>query len=315
MKLTLNEISFLATKFEEKSELSLFSNIKKELLGSEEKSLEQKSILKNGNLESSAKEILDIVATPQRCSRVIVKDNFCVVEKYSYKSDEMLVLAENDNGDFSLEAIDNKGTKLQKVISEISEFSGKSKLKNTGIECLLSSDEMLVLLAIIDLYRKNTLLQYAGSKKDSAFDVSQESVSLEDIVSQLKSPSPNSLLKMIVANYNYKVPEADNVSAHLENLINKACVEKNKEYSLKGEYINFAKSLLIPETLILLESFNLLDGGEVMVTGALCVCAGVRDIASFIFAPDVIELSAISGSQLLQMVENFMNCPDLGINL
>ena len=89
------------------------------------------------------------------------------------------------------------------------------------------------------------------------------------------------------------------------------CPSCGTRYYLQPEYSVFAKTFLIPDTVVIMEAFNADEHGRVTTGAALCICAGVKDIASFIFCPEGIELSSISGMQLMQMVENFLNCPDI----
>ena len=72
-----------------------------------------------------------------------------------------------------------------------------------------------------------------------------------------------------------------------------------------------ATSVLIPQTIVILEAFQIDEKGEVITAGALCLSSGIKDAISFIFAGDEIEMASITGSYLLEIIENFLNCPDL----
>jgi len=301
MKLTTSEVAFLAKYFDKISTISLFANIGETLNGTEEKSLTEKGILKDGKLVSEANEILGIIAHAKNCTRLILRDSFFVVEKYTYKVEDKIVLTENEDGNFLFSLPDN----LDSTISELSEFVGKSKIRSSNIETLFTSEEMLTLLAIVDIYRKNALLNYVGQGD------TKEEIPFIEIAKHLLSPSKNSLLQMISNNYKYSIPLAEKILDILENLIKKGCVVYRNGYTLTREYAIFAKGFLIPETVVMIETFSLSENDEVMVSGALCVCAGIRDIISFIFDEDEIEIASISGSQLLQLIENFLKCPDI----
>lgn len=301
MKLTTNEIAFLGNFFEGITDISLFSNINEILKGTEEKTLAEKGIYKDGKLTEQAKEILEIVAKAKKCTRLILKDSFFVVEKYAYKVNDKIVLAENDHGSFLFSSTDH----FEKMLNEISEFVGKANIKTADIEITMTADEMLVFLAMVDIYRKNALLAYVGQ------ETSTTDISFDEIIKQLNQPSPNSLVQMIRTNYNYMVPPAENIKVILEKLIKKNCAVFNNGYALTSEYAIFAKSFLIPETIAVIESFNLNDNNETVVAGQLFVSAGIRDMASFIFNMDEIEISSVSGSQMLQIVEHFLKCPEI----
>jgi len=61
----------------------------------------------------------------------------------------------------------------------------------------------------------------------------------------------------------------------------------------------------------MVETFSLGEHNEIMVSGVLCVCAGIRDIICFIFDKEEIEITSLSSSQMLQLIENFLKCPDI----
>lgn len=301
MKLTINEIAFLAGAYREKSPLSLFANIDARLDGTEEKSLVKKGVYIDGGLSPQAKEMLDVAAGAGRCARVALKDNSCMVEKYVYRDGEKIVLVENDGGDLLFSVPDG----WSKTLSEISEFTGISRIKSSSIEVLLPVEQMMALLAVIDLSRKNALNSYIGN------NVENGPIAYTDIVRHLENPGKNSFVHMLKKNYNFSVPEAGEVGALLGGLSDKGCIRLENGCSLQAEYAVFANSFLIPETVVIMEAFNADEHGRVTSGATLCVCAGVKDIASFIFSPEGIELSSISGMQLMQMVENFLNCPDI----
>ncbi|MEI7885095.1 MAG: hypothetical protein WCI30_07060 [Clostridia bacterium] len=301
MKLTINEITFLSALYEGKTPLSLFANVQAPLDGTESTSLADKGVMENGVLTEAAKEILDIVAMTKKCARVMLKDSNCVVEKYTYKVDNNLVLVENAGGEMLFSMNPNFAT----TMSELAEFTGMSRIKNTELEILLSVEEMLVLLAIIDIYRKNALLSYVGTGPEKA------AVAFSEIIKQLDTPVSNSFVVMLKKNYNYLVPEAKNAKSVLDKLVAKNCIAFNDGYELLAEYAIFAKSMLIPETILMLEALNIQEKGAVSSASALCICAGIKDCASLLFSKNEIELTAISGMQLLQMTENMLKCPEI----
>lgn len=301
MKLSTKEIAYLSAIYMKKTQLSLFANINNPLDGTEEKSLAEKGVYKDGALSQAAKEVLDIVAGARICSRIVLKDSFCVVEKYAYRADEKVVLVENDAGDLLFSVPQS----LSQTMSELSEFIGISRIKSVNMEALLAPEEMMVLLAMVDLYRRNAFGSYMNSLKTKA------EVQFSDIVKQLDQPMPNSLVQMLKNNYHYTVPHSERTKEILEKLIGERYIINNKAYELTDVYAAFASNFLIPETIVMMETYNLNMNDEVVSASALCVCAGIKDIASFIFSKDEVELTSISGMQLLQMTENFLSCPDI----
>jgi hypothetical protein len=302
MKLTTKELAFLAKEFPEQTVIGLFSNINQTPDGTEEKSLTQKGVLTGGRLTAEAKAILEVVAGAKKCTRLIVKNSFIYVEKYTYKANGRLVLAENDAGDMVFTAAED----LTKAVLEIAELVGMSKLKTADIEVLAAADEIMTLLALIDISRKNALLTYVGQELPGS------AISLAEIQNQLAAPAPNSLVQMLKINSNYIEPKAEAVCDILKKLAVRGCVGlKEDGYILTDQYDLFAKSFLIPETVVLIESFHINQDNEIVIAGALGLSAGINDLVSFLFDGGQIEISSLSAFQMLRIIENFMQCPEI----
>ncbi|MFA9424643.1 MAG: hypothetical protein ACERLG_13770 [Sedimentibacter sp.] len=300
MKLTKNEISFLSNQILENNKIGFFSNVNYNSDGTEESTLKQKGIYKDGKISAKDYEILKIVAKPERCTRFILKDKEFLVEKYAYKSANTLILAENDNGDMIFDIPDNFNT----TIIELSEFTGMSNIKTSDIDVLLLDDEMLVLLAIVDIYRKKTMYSYWGQEIEYI-------ISLAEIREMIDNPIQNGLLKMIINNYNYAVPKAEIIENILERLVDKKIIESKNGYALSKGYEAFATGFLIPQTVVMLETFNINEKEEIAIAGMLCVSAGLHDVVSFVFMDGEIQITSMTGSYMLEIVESFLKCPDI----
>jgi hypothetical protein len=301
MKLTTKEISYLAMAFTDRTPISLFSNINDTPDGSEYQSLTDKGIIKGGEYNPEALEILFQIAKPERCTRLIIQTDFFIIEKYTYKDGDKLLLAENNHGEIEFKKIDS----LKDVISSLSEIFGMSTIKTADISISLKSDEMLVLLAMIDIYRKNALLAYAGQRTFKA------AVSVQDIADALKSGIQNSIAQIIVRDYHYAAPAADSIEEILAALIEKKCVSFDDGYKLDKNYELLASNFLIPESTILLETFNISETGKLASSGGLYLTAGIHDIISLMFNEDIIQLVSLSGWQMLAIFEDLMKCPDI----
>ena len=215
MKLTQKEIAYLAELLPNKSKLSIFSNIKVATDGTEQKTLTEKGILKNGKIMEPANGVLSVVAETGKCTRLVLKDSGFLLEKYTYsgknsKGKELIVLVENDNGDMVFSILENS----QNLIMALSELTGMSFVKSADVEILLSPKELMVLLAAVDLYRQNALLAYFERANQAEFQ-------LEDLIRQLNNPQKNSMVKMMVNNYNYSAPIENEIKGILIGLVEK----------------------------------------------------------------------------------------------
>jgi hypothetical protein len=301
MKLTKQEISFLAREFKNKSELSLFANINEALSGTEEAQLTAKGILSDGRMTKKAEEFFSPFAYAESCTKIMIKDSYFVVEKYSYKYKDQLVLVENKNGELDLSNLQN----FEDLEQEFTEFFGHSLIKSSDISITLSPKELVILLGMIDIVRRSTIVDYIGEGAVNNL------ISIDTINDQLILERKNSLAKMIIANYSFPIPDKKDIQEIMTSLEKKGIIVMTDKAKLSEDYFLLAGNLLIPETIIMVETFKLLENNEMLVGSALILSAGVRDILSMVIALDEVQLSSLSGAQLNEMLKNFMSCPEI----
>lgn len=301
MKLSKNEIAYLAASFTEKTPIGLLGNINGSPDGSEYASLSEKGIIKDNAYDPEALAMLQLAAAPGRTARLLVQTDFCIVEKYTYKKGDQLVLAENSDG----QMIFSRPEDFSDVIIGLSEFFGLSKIQSSDLDIALPVKEMLVLLAMIDLSRKQALQMYVGEASyTSGFSSSA-------ITQELSSPFANGLVKMLLNNFPYTVPQAGEMGGLLQKLEEKGCIHSAGTYTLTEKAATVANNFLIPDSLVLFEAFQMTAQGEVASAGSLCTTAGVHDVLSFILDGQNISLAAISASGMLTSIETFLSCPDI----
>lgn len=300
MRLTKNELSFLSKTYDKKNPLNLFASVSSSLQGDELETLEKKGILKGGKPTQESHELLSAVADPQRCTRLVLRDGTYFIEKYAYKSEKGFTLTENSEG----EVIFSPPQKLDEVLFQLSQWVGMSDLKTFDLGSELSDGETVVLLAVVDIRRAGVLRSYLGQE-------AEREISLSQIRGQLENPKPGSLTRILTGNYNFSIPTKEDTKAILDQLRAKKILEIHKGYILLGPYEEFASKFLIPETVVMLETFNLTKEIEIAGAGVLCICAGMKEIISIVFREGKVELTSISGRQLLKMMEDFLNCPDV----
>ena len=300
MRLTKNELSYLGKIYQNKNPLALFSSINATLRGDEENTLEKKGVLKGGKPTQEAQKLLGVAAVPQRCTRLVLKDGSYFIEKYAYKTKDGYALAENDGGD----VLFSPKQQLEEVLFQLSQWVGISDFRTFDMEVTLPNDELLVFLAIADIRREIELLSYLGKETENI-------ISFAQIRGQLEKPKPGGLTSILTGHYNFSVPEADDTKKILERLTAKKITAFQTGYSLVDSYEEFARNFLIPQAVVMLEAFNLTEKNEIAGAGVLCVWAGMREIISIVFREGAVEIASISGRQLLKMMEDFLNCPDV----
>ncbi len=301
MKLTKKEIGYIATKYKDATSISIFKNILDKPEGNEKLSLEKKGILVDGKINNEASEIFSILANAKKSTRLLLQNPDYVLERYSYKSANKMVLATNDNGDLKFSISQD----FSDVIVEISEFIGMSKIALSNLSLILNPDEMLVLLFLLDSYRKQFLQQYSGLNSPI------KSISELDLVKEMKSDYKNGLAQVLVNSYNFIIPDNTKLSTIIKSLIEKKLILEEKGYRLNDELEIIAKNFLILENLILYETFETQKDDTLLTIGRLVVSAGIHNLMSFMFDGDNIQLDMVSGLQLVTNIEDFLMCPDL----
>lgn len=298
MKLTKNELVYLADFYPQASSISLLSTVKVEKNGREEDTLNKKGILIDGVITKEAKELLDVVAGANHASRLVVRDALTYLEKYTYRVGETIVVVENEGSEMDFSILEDLGA----IGFDVSQYVGLSSRKTTGIEVNFSVEETMAFFALVDIYREYSLKSYLGEDVPDA-------VSLKAMKDHMEKTGDSSLVDLFRVNFGYQPPTS--VDKIMENLIKKECVTKDKDYRLAGEYALFAKSFLVPSTMILIESFSIGSDQALLVGGGLGLVAGVCDQCFILADQEEAEVKAVAGLEMVQTLEGFLLCPEL----
>lgn len=298
MKLTKNELVYLADFYPQASSISLLSTVKVEKNGREEDTLNKKGILIDGVITKEAKELLDVVAGANHASRLVVRDALTYLEKYTYRVGETIVVVENEGSEMDFSILEDLGA----IGFDVSQYVGLSSRKTTGIEVNFSVEETMAFFALVDIYREYSLKSYLGEDVPDA-------VSLKAMKEHIEKTGDSSLVDLFRVNFGYQPPTS--LDKIMENLIKKECVTKDKDYRLAGEYALFAKSFLVPSTMILIESFSIGSDQALLVGGGLGLVAGVCDQCFILADQEEAEVKAVAGLEMVQTLEGFLLCPEL----
>lgn len=305
MRLIRSEMSYLSKFYENTNPLNLFTSGEIALQGNEEERLEQKSVLEGGKLLPAADELFRPAADPERCSRIMLREGDYLVEKYAYKNGEGHVLVENYSGDIVFSPVGN----MEQVKFQLSQWVGLSNFISFELNANLPNDELIVFMAIADIRREKELQGYLGQE-------TEEEIPFAEIRQQLEAPKPGNIAGILINSYKFPVPEIGDTKRILDRLAAAKIVDFRKGktqagYVLLGQYEDFAKRFLIPQTIVMLETFNLGEGKEIFGVGMLCLWAGMREIITLKLGEGSTEITSVSGFQLLEIMEDFLNCPDV----
>lgn len=305
MKLTKKEIKFLATSFQPQTPMSIFANINDLPDGSEYQSLVDKGIIEGNAYNASALNLLMLLTKPERCSRLIIQNSFYLIEKYTYRVGDTLVLAENNEGVLDFEILSDPS----EIGIKLSEFFGMSRIATADIDEIFTTGELLVLLAMIDITRQKSLIAYADTAEK--VDIFPISFTSQSINTALTSGYKNGLVEIFLKNYKQVLPQAGQLDMILQSLVQKGVVIMNGGYQLSKAYEHFGRNFLIPESITMYEAMSMLEGGEVAAIARVCVTAGINDILTMLFDGEQVLVKTVSSAQLITNIEEFMSCPEI----
>lgn len=304
MKLTLKEIVYLKNVYKDATPLSLISNLTAVPDGTEGFTLAEKGVLKADTASDAAQNPLDILAHPHTCSRIVLKNPFCTIEKYVYRKGEERLLVENSNGEMEMTLM----TTESPVQFELAQWIGATSIKTAEFSATLQFDELLCFMSLLDFHRKNVLRGYLGeqSLKDSLSDTT--------LYKQMKydaAASPNesvSLIHAIIKNYGMVLPSDEGMKKALEGLLAKGVITSTLDISLKDNYKLFAQYFLIPDALLMLEALKIQSDGSLAVANSLAFGSGVLSWLLINFSEKEAEIVSMSSVELLEGVRQHLLC-------
>jgi len=298
MILTPKEISYLSASFAGQNPLSPFSNITETPDGSEYNSLCEKGIIVNNGYEEKALDILLQLTKPEIFARLVIKSDFYVVQKYTYRIGDRLILAENYEGALKISEPDD----FVDLTIDIHQCLGMSEVSTTDIVGLFTPDELFAFFAIIDLYRKNTLVGYIEGKNPEI------KIGESEIINTYSEEFANGIAKIILANYNMKAPSAAELGNALNSLAERGYIETGTGIKLTQVYEILARNFLILENVVLHEMLELDENGDALTESSLVLTAGIRDIISLLFDGDNFLLTTPSAAELARSIFITLSC-------
>lgn len=299
MKLTKSEIKYLSTSFVPQTPISIFANIEAQLDSTEYQSLAAKGVIVGNAYSHEALEMLTLLARPDKGARFLAQTPDFIVEKYTYRIGDKLILAENDDGVLEFTQVDG----VTALASRFTEAFGMSGYGSTEIELILTSGEMTVFFAFTDLHRKRQLAEYAGIQTDT------RGFSAEAAIAEIGSDYKNGLTGLFLKNYRLAAPSPDDVRRICALLVSKGIIADAGGYKLTGQYEHFARTFLIIETIAMVEAFGMLPGGEVATVSRIAASAGKNEAIAILYDGDVVQMNTTSPLQMLINIEAFMSCP------
>ena len=324
MRLTMDEMAIVAEHFPKAggNPLGFFANVKGlpgEKRGAAEASLGEKGVLRDGALVGTAGDLLGVLADPEQCTRLVLRTETLVVEKYSYKKGDVKVLLENQMGELAVGAAGD----FTGALMEVAQMVGMSDIKGVEVAGAFRKPELMVVLAMVDVVRMRAMAGYWGAAGTDAasgavsFEAAGEIISLGEIQQLLDAPMKNTFVKMMAANYNFSGPEggAGGLRKTLKQLEEGGLVSPapgmQDTWILAEAYTLLGRSFLVTQSVTILETVARKADGSLLSSGTLFVNAGIHDILVFLFDAEEVQISTLSCRAMLDMIKYYLECPEL----
>ncbi|NLZ37185.1 MAG: hypothetical protein GX897_06885 [Clostridiales bacterium] len=298
MILTPKEISYLSASFKGQNPLSPFSNITETPDGNEYDSLCEKGIIVNNGYDEKALDMLQRLTNPEMSASLVIQSDFYLVQKFTYKTGDRLILAENQKGALKFSESEN----FADVLTDIYKCVGMSDLPTAHIAGVFTPEELLVFFALVDIYRKNTLAGYVEGENPEI------KIGESDILNTFSDGYANGLAKTILESYNLKVPDAAELGNVLNPLKERGYIETETDIKLTQVYEIFARNFLIPKKYILHEMLELGENGNILAESSMALSAGIHDIVSLIFDGENFLLTTPSAAELARSILITLSC-------
>lgn len=302
MQLTLAELTHISRLYQNVSDLSMLGIVQSPLEGNEEKTLEEKGIMENGQLLDPMDKIFHILAHANQSARVVIKYKQSVLEKGVYRLGDLRVLIESHQGEIIISMYDQEADSVRQ---EISEYTGQSILKNSHLDSLLSENALMLVLYMADWFRKNVLLDYVS-------DHIMPSFTRDELLQFLKGQQKGSLAQVIGVLYHLQDFDVAHLDKAIQELTSKKLVVlKEGVFSFSEAFLNFSENFLLPNTEIILETMDASHEGPIIAASNVILQAGLRDVVAFNATSEGVEMKTLSGAELLSRIQAYLLCPSL----
>ncbi len=301
MQLTLNELVFVGSLIENQTDMSFFKNLKVGLKGDEQKTLEEKGLYRDGALSGPLLEASLVMGKAHKTARVVMQIPSGVIEKGVFTLGSLQVLVETIGSDIEVSFLEDfKGIRY-----DISDHTGLSLQQHAKISVMLDVKPLLFTLSLVDWVRRASLLSYAGV--ESAPDLS-----LTHYMGYLENPMQNSVTRLMCKFYGLEMPNPADFEDFKANLIERGIMTITGDMiNLNTELMRLAMNFSIPDTQLVLETYDGRLADKVIAANNVILCAGIKDILAFNATDEGIEMMSISSAELVSRVEAYLKCPDL----
>ncbi|SCZ78610.1 hypothetical protein [Acidaminobacter hydrogenoformans] len=309
MHIDFNALAYLAGQYKTENRMSLLKNAGKGDPAEGEKLLKAEGWFSGDSLRPDGEALLEVLAAPERSGRVAIREGNVLIEKLGYKKGESYVLAEHTESGFEV----SRSESLQPVLMALSQVTGMSRVVAYDLELELSSEDALIYLGLVDLYRKTAML--------GLWSVPVPDVNVEALAAHLAAPVAGSLVAMVKDRRDFEVTlKPADLKARLVSGLGAASeatsglvkMLDSGDLRLAGDHGKFAMEFLVPRAVTTLEVFNQV-GDKLAGSEAMVVSAGLNEHLLIKFGGGQCALSLISGSYLLKLIENVLKAPALEV--
>ncbi len=298
MNLKLNELLFLKQYLAENTPISILNNLSATLNGTELLSLMEKGVIEDNEVSENARKPLEVLASPTVCSRIVLKNPYCAIEKYIYRKNDSRILVENEEGEMAITVFDDDDL----FVKNWEQWVGGSWVKTSDFSVNLNFSELLVFLAIVDYSRFNVLRAYLGDTSN------KEMISPKVLEQELGGDRINGLVHALKKNYGIETPSPDQIKIAIESLGKKGIVEVGEGYKLLPAYKSFADNFLMPDNVLMMEAVQVIGPNEIQAANSLAFGYGLFNWMVLSFEKDSVDVFTTTSAELLSVIRDHGSC-------
>lgn len=260
-----------------------------------------------GKIHADKQGCITALATAEAFTRIYLTTPQRVIEYIAYFAPGgTIVSVTNDSGMQLISYPAANDAMLELVRQTI----GFSLYKNGSFDAHLTRAETLVLVAMIDLQRKEMLHKFADGRIAERLSLTPQAIS-----GMLALPPGNFqwLSSAFVDLFSQaSIPKPDAMKPLLEALVAKGfAISGNSGHTLSDNSILLSRGHLMPSMYLTLTAGKATPAGTTNGAGFSCIISGIHDLLFIDYHADEVELQTVASSEIHDYVSAFLTTPSV----
>lgn len=295
----------LSHVIEKKNDMSILKDFNsKELSQDNKEFFVEKSIIDTeGHICDDIKEALEILSHPEALVKIMFSGG---VNRYEHTISYDKALKHHVSYTVAQDyyTLDNQAT-VEDILSLIEDFVGKSSLKSININQKLSSQEALVIAAMLDMERRTILRSFVDE-----LPYANSSYTFNMIWRMVHSS--NASIQWLVYCFSEVIGEhltlrQEQLKKVLDQLVDKKLIlEMHGQYQLSDSLAQLANRMIVIDNILAIETIGTDKDNTRTSAGFTCLQAGIHDLLVLDYDGIDVLIETISSASLLENIKSFL---------